>query len=106
MGHNWLRVQIERDDVRKVELEWYIGDAKKAKPVHIDDADRSGILRTVRTPKGKLQAILEAATPETGKPLVLDLLLTTATGEILKEEIVLQRGRDRNDDGSKDRGGK
>lgn len=97
-----LRVEVERDDVRKVELEWYIGD-KKGAPIHVDDQDKDGRLRTEKNKAGKTVAILEFETPDE-KPLILNLLLTTAKGEILKEEFVVQHGKDKNDDGSKDKG--
>jgi hypothetical protein len=102
-----LRVEIERDDVRKVELEWYVGE-KKGSPIHVDDQDKDGRLRTEKNKAGKTCAILEFETPDE-KPLILNLLLTTAKGEVLKEEFVVQRGKDKNDDGSKDgkdKGGK
>jgi hypothetical protein len=38
-----------------------------------------------------------------GKARVVDLLLTTADGKILTEEFVLQRGRDKDGDGEKDK---
>lgn len=106
-GFHRLRVEIERADVRKVELEWYVGD-KKGSPIHVDDADKEGRLRTEKNKAGKTCAILEFETPDE-KPLVLNLLLTTAKGEVLKEEFVVERGRDKNNDGSKDgkdKGGK
>jgi hypothetical protein len=34
--------------------------------------------------------------------LILNLLLTTASGEVLKEEFVVQRGKDKDDSGTKD----
>ena len=95
-----LRIEIQRADVRKVELEWFVGD-KKGAAVHIDDADKEGRLRIEKNKAGKTCAIIEVETPDE-KPLILNLLLTTAKGEILKEEFVIQRGRDKNDDGKKD----
>jgi hypothetical protein len=102
-----LRVEVERDDVRKVELEWYVGE-KKGAPIHVDDQDKDGRLRTEKNKAGKTCAILEFETPDE-KPLILNLLLTTEKGEVLKEEFVVQRGKDKDDDGSKDgkdKGGK
>ena len=96
-----VRVQIERDDVRKVELEWFVGD-KKGAPLHFDDADKEGHLRVQRTKAGKLDAVMEFETPE-NKPLIVNLLLTTSKGEILKEEFVFEKGKDRDDDGEKDK---
>jgi hypothetical protein len=95
-----LRVEIERDDVRKVELEWYVGD-KKGAAIHVDDQDKDGRLRTEKNKAGKTCAILEFETPDE-KPLILNLLLTTASGEVLKEEFVVQRGKDKDDSGGKD----
>jgi hypothetical protein len=95
-----LRVEVERDDVRKVELEWYVGE-KKGAPIHVDDQDKDGRLRTEKNKAGKTCAILEFETPDE-KPLILNLLLTTDKGEVLKEEFVVERGKDKNDDGSKD----
>jgi hypothetical protein len=99
-GFHRLRVEIERADVRKIELEWYVGD-KKGAPIHFDEGDKDGRLRTEKNKAGKTCAILEFETPDE-KPLILNLLLTTAKGEILKEEFVVERGRDKNNDGSKD----
>ncbi len=99
-GFHRLRVEIERADVRKVELEWYVGD-KKGAPIRVDDGDKDGRLRTEKNKAGKTCAILEFETPDE-KPLILNLLLTTAKGEILKEEFVVQRGKDKNNDGSED----
>jgi hypothetical protein len=96
-----LRVEVVRDDVRKIELETWIGDKKNA-PVKIDDADKDGRLRVERSKEGRLQAVIEVMTPEE-KPLVLNVLLTTATGDVLRESFVLQRGRDRDNDGGKDK---
>ena len=95
-----LRVEVLRDDVRKVELEWYIGE-KKGAPIHVDDQDKDGRLRTEKNKAGKTCAILEFETPDE-KPLILNLLLTTDKGEVLKEEFVVQRGKDKDDSGSKD----
>lgn len=99
-GFHRLRVQIEREDVRKVELEWYVGE-KKGAPIHVDDADKDGRLRLEKNKAGKTCAILECETPDE-KPLFMNLLLTTNDGKILTEEFVLQRGRDKDDDGDKD----
>jgi hypothetical protein len=96
-----LRIEIERDDVKKVELQWYVGD-KKGAPIHIDDADKDGRLTTEKGKSGKTHALLICESDEK-KPVIYELLLTTAKGEILTEEFVLVRGKDKNDDGQKDK---
>jgi hypothetical protein len=96
-----LRIEIERDDVKKVELQWYVGD-KKGAPIHIDDADKDGRLTTEKGKSGKTHAILICETDES-KPVIYDLLLTTAKGEVITEEFVLVRGKDKDGDGKKDK---
>jgi hypothetical protein len=96
-----LRIEIERDDVKKVELQWYVGE-KKGAPIHIDTADKDGRLTTEIGKSGKTHAMLVCESDET-KPVIYELLLTTAKGEILTEEFVIERGKDKNKDGDKDK---
>jgi hypothetical protein len=96
-----LRIEILRDDVRKVELEWYVGE-KKGAPIHIDDADKDGRLTTEIGKSGKRHALLVCESDES-KPVHYDLLLTTEKGEVLRESFVLVRGKDKDDDGEKDK---
>jgi hypothetical protein len=89
-----LRIQPERDDVRKIELEWAVGDRGGA-VIRQDDSDPSGKLRLVRGPTGRTHAVVETELPENGRPLYLTLLLTTARGEVLREEFVVEQRRRR-----------
>jgi hypothetical protein len=95
-----LRVQILRDDVKKVEIEWY-ADKRSAK-VHVDDSDPSGALRLERK-DGRRDAVLVLETPESAAMLVATLIMTTDKGDVLTEEFLLQRGHDRDNDGEKDK---
>jgi hypothetical protein len=96
----FLRIEILRDDVKKVEVEAWVD--KKSSAVRTDDADRNGPLHLEKK-SGRTDAVLMYEVPMDGKARVVDLLLTTADGKILTEEFVLQRGRDKDGDGEKDK---
>lgn len=98
-----LRVHIERNDVVKVELEWWVGDKRGAR-IRRDGPGGEGALTVVRNKEGKYVAHITGRTPDNHKPLHIDLLLTLSSGKVLREGLVMRRGRDRNRDGERDGG--
>jgi len=96
----FLRVQMLRNDVKKIEVEWYVD--KKNGVVRTDDADKGGRLRVDKNAT-RTDAVILMATPEDGKTLMVDLLLTLSDGKILTEQFQLIRGKDKDGDGAKDK---
>jgi hypothetical protein len=98
-----LRIVVERKDVVKVELEWWIG-GKNAAKVRRDGPGEQGALTVVRNKNGNYVAHLEGRTPDSHKPLHIDLLLHLNSGKVLREPLVMRRGRDSDRDGERDGG--
>jgi hypothetical protein len=59
--------------------------------VRVDDSDPTGRLRLEKSRNGRTHAMIETDIPESGRPLVLNLLLTTTKGEILREQFMVSR---------------
>ncbi len=89
-----LRVVVLRSDIVKVEFEWWVG-RKKGAGVHVEKAGSDGRFRLQRNKSGNYVCHLEGSPPDTGKPLRLNLLLTRSDGSILREEMVMRRGKGR-----------
>ena len=100
-----LRFVVERDDVVRVSLVWYVGERKGA-TVHTLEPSKDGPLRVNRNKAGKLAIHVELATPEAKKPVEAELLLELERGKTLREPFTLERGKDKDKDGDKDGGEK
>lgn len=85
-----LRIVVLRTDVSKVEVEEYVGERRSADVKRLEPS-KDGRFRLEKNKKGNFVVHYEGQTPEGGKPLVCAILLSTADGKVVREELTLRR---------------